>query len=263
MSLITLSTDFGLNDPYVGVMKGVILGINPQVRLIDLSHALSYHRLSQAAFMLYSATDYFPKGSVHLAVVDPEVGGARRLITFKGGEHYWVGPDNGLLTLVLKKHSPSRIIHITNPSFFLKKLSFTFHGRDILAPVAAHLSLGIPVEEMGPAISDPVLLSIPEPVIGDKEIIGEVLWADHFGNLITNIPQEVLDTSRTHRALTVWVNSEPIPEIFRTYSQGPPGRLMALIGSSGYLEIACNLGRADEQVGFDPMRGQTIRITCP
>jgi S-adenosyl-L-methionine hydrolase (adenosine-forming) len=149
MSVITLSTDFGLNDPYVGIMKGIILGINPQVQLVDLTQALSNHGLREAAFVLQTAYSYFPKGTVHLAVVDPEVGGARRLIAIQGKDTIWVGPDNGLFTLVLKENPQSKIIQLTNSAFFLKRVSFTFHGRDILAPVAAHLSMGVPPGKNG------------------------------------------------------------------------------------------------------------------
>jgi S-adenosylmethionine hydrolase len=261
MSCITLSTDFGLDDPYVGIMKGVILGINPQVQLIDLTHALSNQHLMEAAFVLQTAYSYFPKGTVHLAIVDPEVGGGRRLMAIQGKETIWVGPDNGLFTLVLKKQPQAKLFHLTNSAFFLKPVSCTFHGRDILAPVAAHLSQGVPLEEMGPSISDPVLLSFPEPEIKEKEIAGQVLWADHFGNLITNIHQETLLPYLSDPAITVFIGSDTITEILQTYSQGHPGRLMALIGSSGYLEIACNLGRADEKVGFRPTGELKVLVT--
>jgi S-adenosyl-L-methionine hydrolase (adenosine-forming) len=261
MSVITLSTDFGLNDPYVGIMKGVILGINPQVQVIDLTQALSNHGLLEAAFVLQTAYSYFPKGTVHLAIVDPEVGGERRLIAIQGKDYLWVGPDNGLFTLVLKENPQSKIIQLTNSAFFLKRVSCTFHGRDILAPVAAHLSLGVPPGKMGPSIFDPVYLSFPEPEIKKKELVGQVLWADHFGNLITNINQEALIPFLSSPALSVVIGSATITEIVRTYSQGLPGRLIALIGSSGYLEIASNLGRAAEKVGFQPTRELKVRVT--
>jgi S-adenosyl-L-methionine hydrolase (adenosine-forming) len=262
MSLITLSTDFGMDDPYVGIMKGVILGINPQAQVIDLTHALSNRRLLEAAFVLQTAYSYFPVGTVHLTVVDPGVGGERRLLAIQGEKMIWVGPDNGLFTVVLKKQPQSKIIHLTQSAFFLKKVSSTFHGRDILAPVAAHLSLGISFEEMGSFISDPVILPFPEPEIKEKEISGQVLWADHFGNLITNINQETLLPFLSSPALTIFIGSESITEILQTYSQSLPGRLMALIGSSGYLEIACNLGRATEKVGFQSSRDLKVLVTC-
>ncbi len=251
MSIITLSTDFGLTDPYVGIMRGVILGINPDVRLVDLSHALSHHRLLEAAFVLNSAFSYFPGGTIHLAVVDPGVGGERRLIGIKGKDHIWIGPDNGLFTLVLKEQPKAKIIQLTNRAFFLKKISSTFHGRDMLAPVAAHLSLGIRLEEMGPPVSDPVLLSLPEPEIKKNRIIGQVLWADHFGNLITNISREALLPFLSGPSFKIMVESHIITALLQSYSQGRAGALMALIGSSGYLEIACNLGSAAEMVGFE------------
>lgn len=260
MPLITLSTDFGLDDPYVGIMKGVILGINPQVHLVDLTHALSHHRLVEAAWVLATAYRYFPKGTIHLSVVDPGVGGGRRLLAIQGREHLWVGPDNGLFTRVLKAEPEAKIIGITNPDFFLKPLSATFHGRDILAPAAAHLSLGIPLEDLGVPVSDPVCLSFPEPEIKESRISGQVLWADHFGNLITNIHQKCLLPFLSSTTLEIVIGSETIPEILQTYAQGRPGRLMALIGSSGYLEIACNQGNAARLVEYTPDQGLRIFI---
>ncbi len=262
MPVITISTDFGLDDPYVGILKGVILGINPQVRLVDITQALSHHRLLEAAFVLQTAYPYFPKGTIHLAIVDPGVGGGRRLIAIQGKDSVWVGPDNGLFTLVLKEQPQSKIIHLTNPAFFLKRVSHTFHGRDLLAPVAAHLSLGVPLEEMGPAIFDPVVLPFPEPEIKEKELVGRVLWADHFGNLITNINQAALLPFSSSPSFSIVIGSDTIPEILPTYSRGRPGRLIALIGSSGYLEIACNLDRAAEKVGFQPTRELKVLVTC-
>ncbi len=168
-------------------MKGVILGINPKVRLVDLTHALSHHHLLEAAFILNSAFPYFPPGTIHLAVVDPGVGGDRRLMVIQDKDGIWIGPDNGLFSLVLKNHPEARLFHLVNQAYFLKTVSCTFHGRDILAPAAAHLSLGVSPFEMGEPLSDPVMLDIPDPEIKNDRIMGQVLWADHFGNLITNI----------------------------------------------------------------------------
>lgn len=263
MPLITLSTDFGLDDPYVGIMKGVIFGINPQVHLVDLTHALSHHRLMEAAWVLATAYPYFPQGTIHLSVVDPGVGGDRRLLAIQGREHLWVGPDNGLFTMVLKAEPEAKTIQITNPDFFLKPLSATFHGRDKLAPVAAHLSLGIPLEGLGVPISDPVSLSFPEPEITNTRICGQVLWADHFGNLITNIHQKCLLPFVSSTPLEIVIGSETIAEILQTYAQGRPGRLMALMGSSGYLEIACNQGNAAGYVQYDPDQGLKVYIHFP
>jgi S-adenosyl-L-methionine hydrolase (adenosine-forming) len=260
VTVITLSTDFGRDDPYVGMIKGVILGINPKASVVDLTHSLSYHHLLQAAFVLHPAYSYFPKGTIHLTVVDPGVGGERRLIAIQGKEYFWVGPDNGLFTLVLRDQPEAGIIHLTNRDFFLKTISSTFHGRDMMAPVAAHLSLGRPLAGMGPSIVDPVLLSIPEPVIRKDRITGQVLWADHFGNLITNISQGILLPLLSHPALQVLVGSHRITKILQHYSQGLPGRLMALIGSNGHLEIACNLGSAAEKMGYQSDKGLKIEV---
>ncbi len=259
MSVITLSTDFGLTDPYVGIMKGVILGINPEVRIVDLDHSLSHHRLPEAAFALNTAFIYFPIGTIHLAVVDPGVGGERRLIGIKGKDYIWLGPDNGLFTLVLKEQPKAKIIELTNRALFLKKISSTFHGRDILAPVAAHLSLGISLEEMGPPVGDPVTLSLPEAEAKKNKIIGQVLRADHFGNLITDISRKILLPFLSGPPFKIVIKSHAITELSQTYSQGRPGVLIALIGSSDYLEIACNLGSAAQKVGYQT--GKEMKIT--
>ncbi len=256
--IITLSTDFGWEDPFVGVMKGVILGINPQVRLVDLTHALSHHHLLESAFILNSAFPFFPPGTIHLVVVDPGVGGERRLLVIQDQDDLWIGPDNGLFSLVLKNHPEAKLIHLTNRNYFLENVSQTFHGRDIMAPAAAHLSLGVSILEMGKPISDPVRLDIPEPEITNGRIMGQVLWVDHFGNLISNISERMLSPSRSGPELRIFIGTHEISGIYRSYSQGRPGDLVALIGSSGYLEIACNLGRAAEKIGFKA--GEILKI---
>ena len=157
MPVITLSTDFGWEDPYVGIMKGVILGINPRATLVDITHGLSPHRLLEVAFKLDTVADYFPKGTIHLAVVDPGVGGVRRPIVIKTRKQSWVGPDNGIFTRILQAHPESRVFHLTNPKYFLKSVSRTFHGRDIFAPAAAHLSRGISLAVLG----NPIFRSRP------------------------------------------------------------------------------------------------------
>jgi S-adenosylmethionine hydrolase len=256
--IITLSTDFGLEDPYVGVMKGVILGINPEVRLVDLTHALSNQNLLEAAFILNSAFPYFPPGTIHLAVVDPGVGGDRRLMAIQDRDDFWIGPDNGLFSLVLKNHPKAELFHLINSTYFLETVSSTFHGRDILAPAAAHLSLGISPSQIGKALSDPVLLDIPEPEIIDNRIRGQVLWADHFGNLITNISQKMLPPSGPGPGLRIFIGSHEIAGIRPSYVDSEPGRLLALIGSGGYLEIACNLGRAADRIGY--RSGEDLKV---
>jgi S-adenosyl-L-methionine hydrolase (adenosine-forming) len=260
LALITISTDFGWQDPYVGIMKGVILGINPQARLVDLIHSLSHHRLVEAAFVLQSAYAHFPEGTIHLAVVDPGVGGERRLIGIQGKTQLWIGPDNGLFTLVLKDNPEAVVIHLTHSRFFLPDPSHTFHGRDIMAPVAAHLSLRIPLTEMGPPVSDPILLPLPDLKTEGKTLTGRVIWADHFGNLITNIHQKDLSDLFPEGISRIAVGGKILLGLQNNYAQGPSGGLMALIGSSGYLEIACNLGSAAEKVGYEPGRDWPVQV---
>ena len=249
---ITLATDFGSDDPYVGIMKGVILKINPRAVIVDLTHALSNKRLLETAFILQTAYPYFPKGTIHVAVVDPGVGGNRRLIGIQGKDRLWIGPDNGIFSLVVKENPGASLFSLSNLKYFLKNISATFHGRDILAPVAAHLSLGVSLKDMGEAISDSVLLPIPETVITKDKITGQVLWADHFGNLITNIRPEWLHPFFSSPSLKIKIGNKTISEIHQTYSQGKTGRLLALIGSSGYLEIASNQASAAKILGFRP-----------
>jgi S-adenosyl-L-methionine hydrolase (adenosine-forming) len=245
----------------VGIMKGVILGINPQVRLVDLTHGLSHHRLIEAAFLLRSAYAYFPQGSIHLVIVDPGVGGERRVIGIQAGDYIWIGPDNGLFTLVLKERPEATTVHLNKSQFFLDPLSHTFHGRDIMAPVAAHLSLGVPMTEMGPRIKDPVLLTVPELEVGENAVIGRVLRADHFGNLITNIHQKDLLKLVIKETFRIQVGTQTILGIRENYAQGEPGRLITLFGSNGYLEIACNLGSAAEKLGFEAGQVLPVKVT--
>ena len=258
--VITLSTDFGWDDPYVGIMKGVILGINFRATLVDITHGLSPHRLLEAAFKLATAADYFPKGTIHLAVVDPGVGGVRRPIVVETKKQSWVGPDNGIFTRILQAFPDFRVFQLTNPDYFLKPVSRTFHGRDIFAPAAAHLSRGISLAVLGNPIFDPVLLDLPEPVRKKNSLSGRVLYADRFGNLITNLSREVVDYYSQRGEITVRIRSRIIRGIRDRYGQERSGRLLALFGSSGFLEIACNLGNAAETVGYVPGKVLEVKI---
>lgn len=251
-SVITLSTDFGWDDFYVGFLKGVILGINPRAVLVDITHGLSPQRLLEAAFKLGTIPDYFPKGTIHLAVVDPGVGGARRPIAVRTKIHCWVGPDNGLFTQILQGHPGAQVFHLTNPRYFLKPVSATFHGREIFAPVAAHLSRGLSLPALGKQIYDPVLLDLPEPLFKDNELCGQVLYADRFGNLITNLSREIIEQYIPGKEITVRIGHRAIQGLQEHYAQARPGSLLALFGSSGLLEIACNLGSAAEILGYSP-----------
>ena len=260
MSVITLSTDFGWDDPYVGIMKGVILGINPRATLVDISHGLSHHRLPEAAFKLAAIAGYFPKGTIHLAVVDPGVGGARRPIVIKTKEQYWIGPDNGIFTQILRAFPDFRLFHLTNPNYFLKQVSHTFHGRDIFAPAAAHLSRGLSMTAFGKPIFDPVLLDLPEPVFRKNFLTGRVLYAERFGNLITNLSREAMKDRMADRDIRIRIGTRTIQSLHENYAQVKPGELLALFGSSGYLEIACNLGSAAKTVGYEAGKMMVIKI---
>jgi S-adenosyl-L-methionine hydrolase (adenosine-forming) len=260
MAIITLSTDFGGDDPYVGIMKGVILGINPRAVLVDLTHGLSHRRLAEAAFKLAAAADFFPKGTIHLVVLDPGVGSTRRPVAVKTKSHTWVGPDNGLFTQILQAHPGAQVFHLTNSRYFLNPVSATFHGRDIFAPVAAQISRGLSLATLGRRITDPVLLSLPEPFFQKNALRGQVLYADRFGNLVTNLSREILERHFPGKEITIRVGRRAIQGLQEHYAQVRPGSLLALFGSSGFLEIACNLGSAADRMGYQP--GKPLRVTA-
>jgi len=198
VSIITLVSDFGTRDAYVGVLHGVILGIHPGATVVDICHDIPAQDVRSAAFVLSTAYPYFPRGTVHVVIVDPGVGTQRRAIAMRTAEAIFVAPDNGVLSYVLARQSVLETVHLTQAHYWLAPLSETFHGRDLFAPVAAHLALGTPLHEMGPAIEDAVQFPIPTPLVhGDGSIEGEVLHVDHFGNLITNVPHSLLPAGQT------------------------------------------------------------------
>jgi S-adenosyl-L-methionine hydrolase (adenosine-forming) len=244
MTIITLTTDFGLEDGYVGIMQGVILTIAPEARLVDLSHALAPQNIRRAAYILQRAAPYFPAGTVHLAVVDPGVGGERRPIAVRASSMTYVGPDNGLFSGALAQPS-AQVFVLDRPQYWLPDVSRTFHGRDIFAPVAAHLAHGAPLEEMGSLSEEAQRLALPEPKRLAPDLIeGEVAYVDHFGNLITNIPGAWLAEGHWHCE----VHRHAIPQLSAAYSEVPPGGLLALISSTGTLEIAQHSGNAAQEL---------------
>jgi S-adenosylmethionine hydrolase len=197
--VITLLTDCGLEDEYVGVMKGVVLSINPAVHLVDLTHAIGRHDIEQGALILSASYRHFPKGSIHIAVVDPGVGGARKVVCLRQGGHVFLAPDNGLLSMVIDEKKVEDVRAVTNRKYFLEWVSDTFHGRDIFAPVAAHLSGGVDPVCLGESL-DPkelTLFDIDYPHVSEKgELVGKVITVDHFGNLVTNIDRGCLEAFR-------------------------------------------------------------------
>jgi S-adenosylmethionine hydrolase len=241
---ITLTTDFGLGSPYVAAMKGVILSINPEARLVDISHAVGPQNVRQGAVVLAEATTWFPAGTIHVGVVDPGVGTARRIVYARIGDQQYIAPDNGLLSRLTVKTRPSLIVAIENPEHWLPSVSNTFHGRDIMAPVAAQLSLGMEPDRLGPPLAELLELDWPQPRIEANLIVGEVVWIDGFGNLITNITDGMLAAIHDRTRATVSVAGHTIRGIDRTYGDRPANTPLALIGSSGYLEVSVAGGSA-------------------
>lgn len=244
---LVLTTDFGWRDGYVGIMKGVIAQINSQLRVIDLTHDIPPQNIAAARFCLMNAYPYFPPETVHVAVVDPGVGSQRRAITVQFAEGYFVGPDNGLISGILNFSPAIQAVELTNNSYWrVPHPSKTFHGRDIFAPVAAHLASGVPLEDLGDPIAVESLVSLPLPAIAQtpKSITGCIQYIDIFGNLITNIPQSLcLEYSATIQFIKI--GNQHIP-LGKTYSDVALGNAIALIGSHGWLEIAVNSGNAQK-----------------
>jgi S-adenosylmethionine hydrolase len=245
--VITLLTDFGWSDPFVGMMKGVILGINPEAVLIDLCHGAVPYDPLQAGFLLATSYRYFPKGTIHVAVVDPGVGGPRRPIVAECDGHLFVGPDNGLFGPLEDKGGPLRVRIITAAQYFLHPVSATFHGRDVFAPVAAHLSLGADPAAFGEPIGDYVRVSLPRPSrAGAFSIRGEILHVERFGNLVTNIGRTDLETLAAGDPVTALLveavdRSIPVVDHYGQVATGAPG---AIVGSADYLEIFVREGHA-------------------
>jgi S-adenosylmethionine hydrolase len=276
--LITLTTDFGAAHGYVGTMKGVILGITPNARLVDISHEVAPHNLRQAAYVLYTAYPYFPPHTVHLVVVDPGVGSARRAIALRTPAGHFVGPDNGVLTYVMAREPVEALVELADPRYRLPRVSHTFHGRDVFAPAAAHLAAGVPVAVLGPPVTDPVTFPPPRLEVTADGVTGEVLHADRFGNAITSIGQLVwggdglsLDPAfqkagrgggvrfKADEAVVV-VAGQEIAGVRRTYAEAAPGETLALVGSGGHLEIAVREGSAAGRLGLRPSDAVVLRL---
>jgi S-adenosylmethionine hydrolase len=242
--LITLTTDFGEDSPYVAAMKGVVLGINPTARLVDLSHQIPPQDVRHAAYFLAAAIPYFPPLVIHVIVVDPGVGTERPLLYVESGGHRLLVPDNGCWTLLPPEPSrPPTVYRLEQPRYWRQPVSATFHGRDILAPVAGHLSLGVCPESLGPRMTDWVRFQEPQPVLGAGHLAGQVVFVDHFGNLLTNIPGRAF-TALAGGPLRVAVGDEEVAKHVRTYGEAAVGALVALVSSNDRLEIAVRQGSA-------------------
>lgn len=245
--IITLTTDFGYKDPFVGEMKGVILSINQSINLVDITHGIEPHNIEEGAFIIGSSYKYFPSGTIHIAVVDPAVGSERRCIIVEADGHYFVGPDNGIFSYVMSFSQKVKVISITNEKYVLSKDSPTFQGRDVFAPVAAWLSKGVDLKEFGVSIDDYKRFEILLPKIEGDKISGQVIYIDRFGNAVTNITKEDL-----HKlAGQFFVNmDEKIIRPVKNYSQALENNLHCLINSSGYLELFVNKASASRLFGI-------------
>jgi S-adenosyl-L-methionine hydrolase (adenosine-forming) len=255
--ILTLTTDFGSEGPYVAAVKGVILSLAPGTQIIDVTHAVAPQNVLEGAFVLAEIDETFPAGTVHLGVVDPGVGTDRRLIAALISGQWFVVPDNGLISGVTRLHPPESIHELVNPALRRAIVSSTFHGRDILAPAAAHLLRGGDPAELGPARSDFITLRNFRPTEDAYGPVGEVLFRDAFGNLITNIPADRL-ANAPPEAWTVEISGERIQGLTRTYGESPTGSLVALVGGTGWLEVAVVNGDAAQQLAAGP--GATVWV---
>lgn len=246
--LITLTTDFGTSDYFVGAMKGVILTIAPRTRIVDITHQITPFEVNEAAFTIGEAARWFPKGTIHVVVVDPGVGSSRRPILVEAAGQCFIGPDNGVFTMIYYAGA-HKVREISNPKLMLKTVSRTFHGRDVFAPAAAHLASGVAAAKLGKLIRDYVRSETVQPTLVKKQRwLGSVLKVDHFGNLITNFHMREFGALRTH-AFEILAGPQIIRRLALTYAESGIGELVAIEGSSGFLEISANQESAAARLG--------------
>jgi S-adenosylmethionine hydrolase len=259
--IITLSTDFGISDSYAGALKGVLLSVNPGCRPIDLTHALAPQDVQAGSFHLTQACPFFPTGTVHLAVVDPGVGTERRPIIVVTEKYFFVGPDNGLFSGIMQGGSNYFCFEPINTQYFLSPVSSTFHGRDIFAPVAAYLTHGIAPAAMGRKIEDPVLLALPAPPTEENNCLtGSIVHIDHYGNLITNIPQDRVLRIAECGQIMIACNDTVIRKLYTAYAQADENELFGIIGSGGMLEISAKNNSARLATGA--LRSQRVSVSA-
>jgi len=254
LKTITLLTDFGTKDPYVGIMKGVILSTNPDVRIVDITHEVDPQDVREGAFLVEEYYRYFEKGTIHVAVVDPTVGSDRKPIVFSKDGFFFIGPDNGLFTLLYD--DAVRIYSIENRRYMRKEISSTFHGRDVFAPAAAYLASGVQLSMFGSVVQDPVRLPDLLPNVMDNGLHGEVVRFDRFGNAITNISGTVIQDFADGRPITITLRDMSFSTIHKSYYEG---EVVSLIGSAGYLEFGLFMGSLREKMGL--CKGDPVMIT--
>jgi S-adenosylmethionine hydrolase len=263
--VISLTTDFGLADSYVGTMKGVILGIAPEARIVDITHDISPQDTHQAAYIVQTFPRYFPPGTIHLVIVDPTVGSERRAIALGTPEAIFVAPDNGVLTFVwrdaLERWGPEacQVVELAEPRFWLPRVSSTFHGRDIFAPAVAHLARGVALEAFGARLPRLTEADLEEPSDGRTGgMVGKIIHVDHFGNCITNITPRHLEQFGIGNHILVRIIDQHISGLSRTFSDVPVGALVALIVSTEHLELAVRIGSAAQTLGVGI--GDIVRV---
>lgn len=258
--IITLTTDYGTNDHLVGTLKGVILKINPDVTIVDITHQVTPFDLLDGALAIGAAYSYFPARTIHVVVVDPGVGTARRPLLVTSENQYFVAPDNGVLSLVYERDPSVVVRHANVEHYYLQPLSNTFHGRDVFAPVAAWLSKSGQTASMGDVIEDYKKFGMPRPKETDGVLKGVVLRVDGFGNLVTNFrPEDLSEEARKDGKADLAVGTHPVPRLVSTFALGGAGEAVAYVGSSGYLEIAVNKGNAARSLGVG--RGAPVTLS--
>ena len=251
-SIVTLTTDFGHSDHYVGVMKGVILNVNPEVKLIDLCNDIRPYDVLEGAFAIAQAYRYFPPRTIHLVLVDPGVGSSRRPLLVTAGNHYFVAPDNGVLSLLYAREEDATVYHITASHYFLEPVSNTFHGRDVFAPVVGWLSRNVEPSKFGDPITDFARFSAPQPKkVNERLLKGVVLRVDRFGTLLTNLtPADLPQLSGENPpSFKILAGKSEVTKLSAAYSDGAPGEVFVIWGSFGYLEIAANRASASQSLG--------------
>lgn len=244
---VTLTTDFGLSDPYVASMKGVILGINPKAYIVDITHEIPPQDIQRAGFVLNASYSYFPKGTIHVVVVDPGVGSERKILLVDTSKYFFLAPDNGVLGYIFQAFPNAKVYTVTHSRYFRFPVSFTFHGRDIFAPVAGYLSKGIPPNRFGPEVQEFDRGKVPLPVRKGNTMEGEIVTFDRYGNAITNIPGDWLNARLGYK---IKVGKISLSKISCFFQEVPRGEALALIGSNNTLELSVHGGSAKEKMGL-------------
>ncbi|MBU1627614.1 SAM-dependent chlorinase/fluorinase, partial [bacterium] len=263
--IITLTTDFGLRDYFVGAMKGVIYNIYSNVNIVDISHNIRAHDVFEAAITLKNSYKYFPERTIHIVVVDPGVGGLRRPLLVYTENQYFIGPDNGVFTPLVQKEEDVMVIDITADHYFLKDVSYTFHGRDIFAPIAAYLAKGVDLRSFGDPIEDFIKIDLPKPKAPDKNTLeGQIIYADNFGNLVSNISSNHFQTflnNSTNKTFKIKIGTTEIGKVSKFYEELTPGSIGALFGSTDHLEFSLFKESAEKKLGIKPKERVLINFS--